>query len=141
MLAAHAINFRTHIAQTPGPAGVVLANIATITAVQLVVSFLSILVAVIHSIARAPLMIESVESMGLLRVIMVIMAVVVWTQIIMVTISDHQSLTLILQGNLPMVVDVIAKHLPADPVVVGATLKIGIGTQVMVVVELTSWAG
>lgn len=142
MQGVHAIDSRTHIAQTPDPAGVVLASIATITAAQHVVSFLSIPVAAIHFIARAPMIIEPyVESMGLLRVILACMAVVVWIQTIMVTILDHQLLTLILQGNFLILVGAIAKHLPADPVVVGVMLKIGIGTQVMVGVELTSWAG
>jgi hypothetical protein len=39
-----------------------------------------------------------------------------------------------------MVVDVIAKHLPAEPAVVGVMLKIGVFIQVMVEVERTLWA-
>ena len=48
---------------------------------------------------------------------------------------------LILQGSFLILADVIAKHLPAVAVVVGVMLKIGIFTQVMVGVGLTSWAG
>ena len=101
---------------------------------------LSILVAVIPTIAHAPMIIDLVESMDHWKVISGCMVVAVWMATTTVTTSDHQLLMLILQRSFLILADVIAKHLAAEPAVVGVMLKIGIGIQVMVEVERTLWA-
>ena len=86
------------------------------------------------------MIIDLVESMDHWKVISGCMVVAVWMATTTVTTSDHQLLMLILQRSFLILADVIAKHLAAEPAVVGVMLKIGIGIQVMVEVERTLWA-